>query len=553
MTSNHVTTRRQLFSSLASSADTEEEPLAPDVDEMDDNVFSPDGDTHVDDDLDDVAMDDTDDDDDDEEAELGQEEGGGGRRQGGGGRAKCLGDYLCSLTPGPSAYRLPHPRCTPLRSAPAALEPSLSLSPASPGSSTSAANNNNHNNNIHNHNPLGLLSPASDFREFPLDLRQKHQQGAGPLARAPFHLVRSRSEMVGSSPPGVGVGVTVGRGGGRRPPRRVFTNSRERWRQQKVNTAFSQLRRLVPTHPPDKKLSKNEILRLAIRYIGLLNTVLDFQQTGQAKTSPAHLPPLPPPAPAHPPHPSHPPPPSSSSSSVPSPRGLQSGQDSDSSSSSSSSSSSRFKPHETRSLRQQDQLQRPTRLIRVDGDDDEEEDGENAGDERDQRQRAQLLRGSQSAQPGVTRPVLQRHDSRHGVQAGDGGVVAARRPSPPSKHGDGQENVPPARGRYQTLAFFSNSNSISNNNNNDIHYNNNNNINNNNSVNNNSSSISTNHDGAAAGRFLFRGEQTPADTGERFSVDGEPAGERGALGRGNGGLAFALSGDGLSRRISINV
>ncbi|ELU03222.1 hypothetical protein CAPTEDRAFT_49381, partial [Capitella teleta] len=60
--------------------------------------------------------------------------------------------------------------------------------------------------------------------------------------------------------------------------RRVFTNSRERWRQQNVNGAFVELRKLVPTHPPDKKLSKNEILRLAMRYIRLLNGVLRFQK-----------------------------------------------------------------------------------------------------------------------------------------------------------------------------------------------------------------------------------------------------------------------------------
>ncbi|XP_021566341.1 protein lyl-1, partial [Carlito syrichta] len=33
--------------------------------------------------------------------------------------------------------------------------------------------------------------------------------------------------------------------------RRVFTNSRERWRQQNVNGAFAELRKLLPTHPPD--------------------------------------------------------------------------------------------------------------------------------------------------------------------------------------------------------------------------------------------------------------------------------------------------------------
>ncbi|XP_077186047.1 protein lyl-1 [Paroedura picta] len=59
--------------------------------------------------------------------------------------------------------------------------------------------------------------------------------------------------------------------------RRVFTNSRERWRQQNVNGAFSELRRLIPTHPPDKKLSKNEILRLAMKYISFLVKLLSDQ------------------------------------------------------------------------------------------------------------------------------------------------------------------------------------------------------------------------------------------------------------------------------------
>ena len=63
----------------------------------------------------------------------------------------------------------------------------------------------------------------------------------------------------------------------RRVHRRIFTNSRERQRQQNVNGAFAELRRLVPTHPPDKKLSKHEILRLTIRYIDLLSNVVEFQ------------------------------------------------------------------------------------------------------------------------------------------------------------------------------------------------------------------------------------------------------------------------------------
>ncbi|XP_047435595.1 T-cell acute lymphocytic leukemia protein 1 homolog isoform X2 [Mugil cephalus] len=67
--------------------------------------------------------------------------------------------------------------------------------------------------------------------------------------------------------------------------RRVFTNSRERWRQQNVNGAFSELRKLIPTHPPDKKLSKNEILRLAVKYINFLVTLLNDQVQDKSRDS----------------------------------------------------------------------------------------------------------------------------------------------------------------------------------------------------------------------------------------------------------------------------
>ncbi|XP_040202439.1 protein lyl-1 [Rana temporaria] len=67
--------------------------------------------------------------------------------------------------------------------------------------------------------------------------------------------------------------------------RRVFTNSRERWRQQNVNGAFAELRKLIPTHPPDKKLSKNEILRLAMRYITFLVTLLSDQHNQTSKAA----------------------------------------------------------------------------------------------------------------------------------------------------------------------------------------------------------------------------------------------------------------------------
>ncbi|XP_003729804.1 helix-loop-helix protein 1 [Strongylocentrotus purpuratus] len=51
--------------------------------------------------------------------------------------------------------------------------------------------------------------------------------------------------------------------------------TRERIRVEAFNVAFTELRKLLPTLPPDKKLSKIEILRLAICYIAYLNHVLD--------------------------------------------------------------------------------------------------------------------------------------------------------------------------------------------------------------------------------------------------------------------------------------
>lgn len=65
--------------------------------------------------------------------------------------------------------------------------------------------------------------------------------------------------------------------------KRNSTNNRERWRQQNVNKAFANLRRLVPTYPPDKKLSKNEILRVAIKYIRLLDSILAYQKQEQCE------------------------------------------------------------------------------------------------------------------------------------------------------------------------------------------------------------------------------------------------------------------------------
>ncbi|TNN24607.1 T-cell acute lymphocytic leukemia protein 1 [Liparis tanakae] len=55
------------------------------------------------------------------------------------------------------------------------------------------------------------------------------------------------------------------------------------FRQQSVSGALGALRRLVPTHPPDRKLSKNQVLRLALRYISLLDQVLTDQEPRGAR------------------------------------------------------------------------------------------------------------------------------------------------------------------------------------------------------------------------------------------------------------------------------
>lgn len=58
-------------------------------------------------------------------------------------------------------------------------------------------------------------------------------------------------------------------------------SNREKWRQQSMNLAFANLRKLMPTYPPEKKLSKIEVLRLSIRYIELLSSIAkNMKRTG---------------------------------------------------------------------------------------------------------------------------------------------------------------------------------------------------------------------------------------------------------------------------------
>ncbi|VDQ18064.1 unnamed protein product [Trichobilharzia regenti] len=62
-------------------------------------------------------------------------------------------------------------------------------------------------------------------------------------------------------------------------------DSRERQRQRSVNQAFAALRCVLPTHPPDKKLSKHEILRLSIKYIRILEAILKYQEEVEGHSS----------------------------------------------------------------------------------------------------------------------------------------------------------------------------------------------------------------------------------------------------------------------------
>lgn len=69
-----------------------------------------------------------------------------------------------------------------------------------------------------------------------------------------------------------------GSGRGHCKVKRVAANSRERKRMHTVNSAFDQLRELVPTYPSNRKLSKIDTLRLACTYIQDLVSLLHNTQ-----------------------------------------------------------------------------------------------------------------------------------------------------------------------------------------------------------------------------------------------------------------------------------
>ena len=68
------------------------------------------------------------------------------------------------------------------------------------------------------------------------------------------------------------------------PTQRVAANIRERRRMCSLNAAFDRLRRRVPAFPHEKKLSRIQTLRLAIRYIMFMSQLV-------AATSPTPPPP----------------------------------------------------------------------------------------------------------------------------------------------------------------------------------------------------------------------------------------------------------------------
>lgn len=143
-----------------------------------------------------------------------------------------------------------------------------------PASSGSRSSHEDSDNLIKADSPSVAANPSLNFRK---RLQAATAKSRGPLSQSPLG---SRQTQRGSQSE---------EGQSNRPlivfPRKTFSNSRERWRQQNVSGAFAELRKLVPTYPPEKKLSKNEILRLAIKYIRLLSNVLEWQKQQESLSS----------------------------------------------------------------------------------------------------------------------------------------------------------------------------------------------------------------------------------------------------------------------------
>lgn len=68
-------------------------------------------------------------------------------------------------------------------------------------------------------------------------------------------------------------------------PKRGQANKRERVRTENVNAGFDNLRKLIPTDPEDRKLSKIEVLRLATSYINHLFNLTRADSCMEAETN----------------------------------------------------------------------------------------------------------------------------------------------------------------------------------------------------------------------------------------------------------------------------
>ncbi|TKR63377.1 hypothetical protein L596_027217 [Steinernema carpocapsae] len=62
---------------------------------------------------------------------------------------------------------------------------------------------------------------------------------------------------------------------------------RERMRHLQVNHAFAKLRTVIPAFPVDRKMSKHEILRGAIRYVHILEYILGMRDFSDLESVPA--------------------------------------------------------------------------------------------------------------------------------------------------------------------------------------------------------------------------------------------------------------------------
>ncbi|VEL11629.1 unnamed protein product [Protopolystoma xenopodis] len=114
----------------------------------------------------------------------------------------------------------------------------------------------------------GWQSVTEEEAKLTGDVVFHHRPSAAPRLPSPSGFPKQGNLNGPGLSPGCGVPVF----------RRSFTNTRERQRQHSVNQAFADLRALLPTHPPEKKLSKHEILRLAIKYVHVLEAVLLYQE-----------------------------------------------------------------------------------------------------------------------------------------------------------------------------------------------------------------------------------------------------------------------------------